>query len=140
MIANFLASRFAGPIVMALAALALAGGIFGGVQTYRLGNAQDTITTQAELIQGKDQALALATSMIATRDGLIKSQNEGIEALKKVREEERAAYLKQYAAADERAKSNDARAKQLLGLSASNTDELTQCREARGLLLQELVK
>jgi predicted phage tail protein len=140
MIAKFLASRFAGPIVIALIAAVIASLGFGGIQSRRLSNCNEVSSARLQTIEALQQTIATQRSQLAQRDGLIAKQNAAVEAIQKARAEDREVYLRQYAAADQRAKSNDARARSLLSLTSTQADEIGQCREARQLLEQELVQ
>jgi uncharacterized protein HemX len=133
MITKLLASRFAGTIIYALMALAVAGGLYGFFQGRRANTAETLASSRQQTINGLN-------GLLQQRDTLIAAQNKGIEAISKVRAEDRVVYIKQYAAADQRAKGNDARADQLVSMQSNFTDELAQCRAARTLLEGELAQ
>lgn len=92
-----------------------------------------TIKSQEEQLN-TDAALMLNYKMV------IDQQNAAVDAITKQSEADRETYVRQFAAADQRAKATDAHVQQLLQLQPANTDELSQCREARALLEQELVQ
>lgn len=130
MFAKIIASRWT-PIVIAIVAFM---GLFG---LYRITDNQLT-AAQATVTAQKGQIGQLQVTL-KTRDDLIAQQNAGILAISGQRAEDRVIYLKNYAAADERAKDDDARASAILALPNEHIDELAQCRASRALLEQELV-
>lgn len=134
---KLLSLRFAGPVVLGLVGALL---IALGIQSYRLGSANDTVSSQRLTISGQQLAIDLAKSQLAQRDALIAKQNAAVDALVAEATKNREAYLKQFAAADQRAKSNDARARQLLNLTTTATDELARCQAAARLLAEELTQ
>lgn len=137
MIAKFLTSRLAGPILLALLG-SLAAAL--GVTAYRLDQANALATSRGQTIASQELLIASQIGQLAVRENLIASQNAGIEAIRRQRAEDREVYLRQYAQADERAKSNDARAQQLLGLNRTFATEVEQCRAAHSLLIEELTQ
>jgi len=78
--------------------------------------------------------------LIAQRDELIAKQNAGIDALAAAAQQNREVYIRQYAAADQRAQRHDDRAAQLMALPDEHLDELAQCRASRILLEEELTQ
>jgi ABC-type hemin transport system substrate-binding protein len=138
MLTNVLTSRFAGPILLVLAALTLVGGGAFGVQTYRLHNSQNLVASQKQTIGSLNSRILEKDALAESYKLTIAQQNASIDAISKVRSEDRVIYLKQYGAADQAAKGDDARADQLLGLQNTFTDELAQCRASKLLLEQEV--
>lgn len=133
MLQRILASRFAGTILIALAAALVAAGVFGFIQTKRLDGATTLAESRAETIKGQ-------AALIVQRDTLIAAQNDGIEKLAAAATAGREVYLTTYAKADERARDHDDHATELLALQGKFTDELAECRAATALLKKELVK
>lgn len=88
----------------------------------------------------KAAEIAVLNTTIDKYDLLIARQNDGIRALAAQRGEDREVYIRNYAAADERARNRDARAASILALPNEQIDELAQCRASRLLLEQELVE
>lgn len=140
MLAKFLASRFAGPVIVALLAIAAAGAIYGYIQGGRADRATKLADTRQTTIETLQARVISDRGLIAQRDSLIATQNAGIAALAAQRGEDRIVYLQNYAKADERAKDNDARSAQLLADQRTFTDELAQCRASRLLLEEDLTQ
>src|SRR3546814_13297883 len=72
------------------------------------------------------------------KDGVIKQQTEGLDAILKSRWQDRQAYTANLSAADGRAKSITAQADKLIALKVPQGDEVDQCREARECIEQEV--
>ena len=96
--------------------------------------------TRQKAIDGLNLRVRNDRILINQRDALIGAQNAGIEAISKQRAEDRVIYLRNFAAADERAKDNDNRAAQIMDLPTAAVDELAQCRASRILLEEELTQ
>lgn len=133
MLQRILASRFAGTLLIALAALTVAAGVYGYIQNGRA----DRATTLAE---SRLETVKSQSALIRQRDILIASQNDGIAKLAAAATAGREVYLTTYAKADERARDHDDHAAELLALQGRFTDELAECRAAKTLLKKELVK
>lgn len=140
MLAKFLASRLAGHLVVGLGAATIATGAFAGLQTYRLGNAQELAASRAETIDTLEDRVRSDAGLIQQRDLLIQQQNASIAAISAQRQEDRTVYLQGYARADERARDNDERAQQIMALPNEQLDELASCRASRILLEDELTR
>jgi hypothetical protein len=138
--ARLLASRFAGPLMIALAVAAIASSLFSWIQTSRLDAAVELAESRQREIVGLAQRIASDQMLIAQRDSLIDKQNAGVRAIQAQRAEDRTVYIRQYAAADERARDNDQRAAQIMALPNEQLDELAQCRASKILLEQELTQ
>src|SRR3546814_12543704 len=74
------------------------------------------------------------------KDGVIKQQTEGLDAILKSRWQDRQAYTANLSAADGRAKSLTAQADKLIALKVPQGDEVDQCRAARELLVTVLIE
>lgn len=131
MFAKIIASRWT-PIV----ALALACAAFFGLWQ----NAANNLAVAKVAVKAQTETISQLQSTVQGRDALIAQQNAGIIAISGQRAEDRVIYLKNYAAADERAKDDDDRASAILALPNQHIDELAQCRASRALLEQELVQ
>lgn len=128
MIMTFLARQW--PLLTAgLSALALLG--YAAYQRDRANDAEALASSRAETIQ-------FQTGVITDYAASIEAQNEAIKGLADRREEGRVIYLQDYARADERAKSFDLRASELLSQQTEFTDELAECRATKTLLEQEM--
>lgn len=121
------------------ALLILAGAVLL-IQTYRANTAEALAESRLETINGLNDRVRSDAALIDARDGLIKEQNAGIAALSAQRQETREVYIRQFAAADERASANDRRAEQIMALPADHLDELASCRASRILLEGELIR
>jgi uncharacterized protein HemX len=137
---RLLASRFAGPLMLLLAALSAAGGVFGYIQTQRLETARTLAESRQQTINGLQDRVRSDAQLIAQRDALIDRQNAGIQAIQSQRQEDRVVYLQGYARADERAARHDDRAEQIMALPNEQLDELASCRASKILLEQELTQ
>lgn len=140
MLAKLLVPKVAGTIGGILLALLLATGVFAYVQTQRIAG-EVSKREAAELLLASARAELKGFEVaLAFRDQLIADQNEAVAELTKAREEDRKAYLARIAAADQRAKINEERAKELLARPVPEGDELKQCRAARELLVEEMTR
>jgi hypothetical protein len=129
MILNYLIGQWRTLLVSAaLLVLVLGYALF---QKDRADDAEALAGSRAETIQ-------FQTSVITDYAASIEAQNEAIKGLSARREEGRVIYLQDYARADERAKSFDIRASELLAKQETFTDELAECRATKALLEQEL--
>src|SRR3546814_1134750 len=114
---------------LALALVASSG--FAWLQTERLAAANIKVTS---LTTEADMLAQLAKSYKSTadaKDGVIKQQTEGLDAILKSRWQDRQAYTANLSAADGRAKSLTAQADKLIALKVPQGDEVDQCRSAR---------
>ena len=123
-------------------ALLLSGG-FAGLQTYRLGNAQTTVTDlRASLKDAKAQAdfmTIVANSRgeeLKGRDQTITDQSNSIDALARAAKQNRSVYTAGIAKADVSARSNEAQAAQLSAPVSMPADK--QCEAARQLIIEEM--
>jgi hypothetical protein len=138
MIAKFLASRFAGPVVVSLL-LALAAALGSAFyQSNRVGSLQERIGQQATAITKLESQNFELEGLNMNYRMVIAEQNNAVEALKTAAEKGRTVYLTTYAKADERAKDHDSHAAELLALTNTQTDELAQCRASQLLIEKEL--
>lgn len=120
------------PIVALLIGLAAVFGL------YRI------TTNQLTAARANNAAMASALesqrALLDSRDALIARQNAGIKAITEQRAADREAYVRNFAAASERARDHDDRAAQILAMPVEQLDELAQCRAAKALIQQEIVQ
>jgi hypothetical protein len=87
------------------------------------------------------ERIELDASALEQRDALIARQNTGIKALTETASANRRVYEAAYSRADERAKDHDKRAEELIRLKVgAGAEELDECRQARRLLIEELIR
>ena len=108
-------------IIKALIAALAAVSIFGGVQTWRIGELKDDIVVLNE--------------RVANRDDLIKQQNAGITSLTKQRDEDRAAYEAGLRSANRQAANLEAAADHIMSLPVPPVEQ--QCDAALDVLMGE---
>jgi hypothetical protein len=127
-----------------LGSLALASGAFAGLQTYRLGNAQDQVTslqTSVDAEKGRaDLAVTVANQRgeeLRARDQLLQDQSASIDALRAQSDAARATYQAGIRAADAVARSNESRAAELIRAPVQVPDD--RCEAARALLEEEML-
>lgn len=130
MIMTFLARQW--PLLAAgLSALALLG--YAAYQKDRADDAE-------ALAASRQETIGFQSSIITSYATAVENQNTAIRNLAARREEGRVIYLQDYARADERAKSFDLRASELLAQQTTFTDELAECRATKALLEQEMAQ
>jgi len=138
MIQKILGWRWLPHVLTGLAVVALV--VLAKVALHQRDEARKLAESRQQTITQLEGRIRSDADLIKQRDTLIAAQNAGIEAISKQRAEDRVIYLKQYAAADERARDHDDRAAQIMALPNDQIDELAQCRASRTLLEQELTQ
>lgn len=138
MIQKILGWRWLPHVLTGLAVVALV--VLAKVALHQRDEARKLAESRQQTITQLEGRIRSDADLIKQRDTLIAAQNAGIEAISKQRQEDRVVYLRQYAAADERARDHDDRAAQIMALPNDQIDELAQCRASRILLEQELTQ
>lgn len=126
-----------------LGAVALATSAFAGLQTHRLNETKGTVTTLQGTLERADKAFGTVVTVaneraeaLKGRDGIIQSQTDSIDALDRAAQSDRSVYLAGIARADVGARSNEARAAELIQRPAQAPSD--KCEAARVLILQEM--
>lgn len=140
MFAKFLASRLAGPAIVALIVAVLVGFGSSFINARESGRWEALAKAHAQTIKSQETQLFENEALMVNYRLVIAEQSNAVDALKTAAEKGRTVYLTTYAKADERAKDADVRAAELLALTTTQTDELAQCRAARILMEQEIAE
>lgn len=111
--------------------------IAAGVATLTIYLQSQHIDSLNDTVKAKNQIIADRDTAIQERDAKLTKQTTAINDLVEAGRKQKLAYEAAYARADERAKSHDQRAIDLLAIPTPDTDELAQCRAARELILKE---
>lgn len=137
---KFLAGRLGSWAFLGLLALAIGATVYGGIQSSRADTAETLAASRQQTITGLEQRVTADAGLIKQRDELIAQQNAGIAAISAQRQQTREIYIRQFAAADQAATSQDQRAREIMSLPNQQLDELASCRASRILLQDELVR